>query len=91
MLINEVASLGLARIMSEFSIIAAYTKTAIDGLSKQISALGEGLQNAAPEKAGVPNKSVQYLLKIAEILAKLAEDCNKFLPPPPSQNSPPKP
>lgn len=88
MLISKVDSLGLARIMSELAIIAASAKTTINSLAKQIYALGEGLQNAAPEKAGVPNKSVQYLLSVAESLDKIAEECDKFLSLPASDSHP---
>lgn len=80
MLINKVDSLRLATIMSELALIAASAKTTIESLAHQIYALGEGLQNAAPEKAGVPNKSVQYLLDIAESLGKVAEQYDRFLP-----------
>jgi len=75
--------------MSDTRVIAASAKTTIHSLAKQVSALGEGLQNAAPEKAGVPNKSVQYLLEAADCLAKIAEECDKFLSLP--QSSQPKP
>ncbi len=88
MLISEVDFLGLARIMSDTRIIAASAKTTIHGLAKQVYALGEGLQNAAPEKAGVPNKSVQYLLGVAESLGKIAEECDKFLSSSPSSPKP---
>lgn len=88
MLIDKVDSLGLAQIMSELAIIAASTKTTLHSLAKQVYALGEGLQNAAPEKAGVPNKSVQYLLDIAESLGKIAERCDQLET---SQGSRPKP
>lgn len=71
---------GIVIIMSDVTIIAASTKNSLLELSKQTSALGIGLQNAAPgEKLGKPNNSVQYLLETSESLAKIAEECDAFL------------
>lgn len=77
---NEFYQTGIVILMSEIAILAASVKSSLLEISKQASALGIGLQNAAPgEKLGMPNNSVQYLLEISEVLAKLAEECNLFL------------
>lgn len=66
--------------MSEMAIIAASMKSTLKEIAKQATALGTGLQNAAPgDKTGAPNNSVQYLLSIAENLGKIAEECDKLL------------
>ena len=64
-----------AIIMSDSDILAATVKSALREIAKQASALGVGLQNAAPgDKTDKPNNSVQYLLNIADELAKIADD-----------------
>ena len=65
--------------MSDIAIIAASVQATLKEIAKQASALGTGLQNAAPgEKAGTPNNSIQYLLSTAENIAKVAEECGKL-------------
>jgi hypothetical protein len=67
--------------MSDTAILAASVKITLLEIAKQASALGVGLQNAAPgEKTGVPNNSVQYLLNISTNITKIAADCEKFQP-----------
>lgn len=71
---------GMVIIMTDIAILAASIKTTLLEVSKQASALGVGLQNAAPaDKSGTPNNSVQYLLEVSENLSKLAELCDKLL------------
>lgn len=66
--------------MSELMIWAATVKTTLREIAKQASALGTGLQNAAPgDKSGVPNNSVQYLVDTAEQLDQVAEEIEKML------------
>lgn len=66
--------------MSELAIITASMQGTLKEIAKQASALGTGLQNAAPgDKLGTPNNSVQYLLAIAETLDQVAEECGKLL------------
>lgn len=63
-------------VMSDLAILAASVKTTLLDIAKQASALGVGLQNAAPgDKLGVPNSSVQYLLETSELLTKIANEC----------------
>lgn len=86
MLINESIICQHSRmyIMSELAIIAALAKTTFMEVSKQASALANGLQNAAPsgEKVSMsPNKSIQYLLDTSEGLLKSGEECESFLTP----------
>lgn len=65
--------------MTDLAIIRATAKTSLLEIAKQATALGNGLQNAAPgDRAGAPNNSVQYLLSIADSLTKTAEDCEKL-------------
>jgi len=65
--------------MSDIAIIAASVQATLKEIAKQASALGTGLQNAAPgEKAGTPNNSIQYLLSTAENIAKVSEECGKL-------------
>lgn len=59
-------------VMSDTDILAATIKSTLSEIAKQASALGVGLQNAAP--GDKPNHSVQYLLSIADELSKLAND-----------------
>ena len=67
-------------LMTDLALITASTKGTLVEISKQASALGIGLQNAAPgDKAGMSNASVQYLLESSEGLVKIAEACNKIL------------
>lgn len=76
---------GVVLVMSDLAIIAASAKTTLTEIAKQASALATGLQNVAPgDKTGTPNNSVQYLFGISESLAKIAEECGKFLKSPPS-------
>lgn len=78
--LNECSFLSGKYIMSEMAIIAASMKSTLKEIAKQATALGTGLQNAAPgDKTGAPNNSVQYLLSVAENLAKIAEECDKLL------------
>lgn len=73
-------SVGAVVIMSDIMIVAASVKSTILEIAKQSSALGTGLQNAAPgEKTGTPNNSVQYLLSTADDLTKIAEELEKLL------------
>ena len=66
-----------AVVMSDVDILAATVKTSLREIAKQASALGVGLQNAAPgDKGETPNNSVQYLLGIAEELANIADECD---------------
>jgi len=66
--------------MTDIAIITATAKDSLLDIAKQSSALGIGLQNAAPgDKTGTPNNSVQYLLDISEELLQLAEECDKLL------------
>ena len=67
-------------VMSEMDILTATLKTTLREIAKQAAALGTGLQNAAPgDKTEKPNKSVQYLLGIADELEKKAEECEALL------------
>lgn len=87
---EEIQYLNLTRaaiVMSDTDILAATIKSALREVAKQASALGVGLQNVAPgDKGDKPNNSVQYLLTIADELAKLADDNDL----PPSESSPDK-
>lgn len=66
-------------VMSDTDILAATVKSTLHEIAKQASALGVGLQNAAPgDKNDTPNNSVQYLISIGEELVKAAEDSNSF-------------
>ena len=70
---------GVVVAMSDAAIVAASVKLALTDIAKQASALGSGLQNAAPgDKTGTPNNSVSYLLAISDHLSKIAEECGKF-------------
>lgn len=79
MLINKTdfRPAGLVIIMSDLTILAASTKAALLEIAKQASALGLGLQNAAPSMP-TPNNSVLYLLEIAEELEGIAKRCDNF-------------
>ncbi len=71
---------GVVVIMSDTAIFAASAKSSLLEIAKQATALGVGLQNAAPgDKAGMPNPSIQYLLDVSEVLTKIAEDCNQIM------------
>jgi hypothetical protein len=64
-----------AIVMGDTDILEATIKSTLREIAKQASALGIGLQNAAPgDKGDAPNNSVQYLLTIADELAKMAEE-----------------
>lgn len=66
--------------MSELAIWAATIKTSLRDIGKQASALGTGLQNAAPgDKTGAPNNSVQYLTETSEQLEHVVEQIEKML------------
>lgn len=66
-------------VMSDTDILAVTVRNALREIAKQASALGMGLQNAAPgDKGDTPNQSVQYLLGIAEEIAKAADDNDAF-------------
>lgn len=84
---EEMQYLHLTRaaiVMSDTDILAATIKSSLRDVAKQASALGVGLQNAAPgDKSDAPNNSVQYLLTIADEIAKLADDNDL----PPSESS----
>lgn len=65
--------------MSSLPVIRATVETVLRDIAKQSQALGIGLQNAAPgEKIGASNKSVDYLLAIADALNQYAEQCRKY-------------
>jgi hypothetical protein len=77
---TEFYQTGIVIIMSDLAIVAASLKNTLLEISKQASALGVGLQNAAPgEKVGAANNSVQYLLETSKGIAKIAEGCGEFL------------
>lgn len=70
-----------ANVMSDTDILEATIKSTLREIAKQASALGIGLQNAAPgDKGDTPNNSVQYLLTIADELAKVAEENDSSQP-----------
>ncbi len=70
--------------MSDIAIIAGFARTTLLEVAKQASALGVGLQNAAPgDKGHAPNKSVQYLLEIHDYLTEKAVELEAFLVPTP--------
>lgn len=78
MLTYERPRTGAIFIMSDLTILAGSVKTTLLEIAHHASALGTGLQNAAPgDKTGTPNNSVQYLLGISESLLKIAEECEK--------------
>lgn len=77
MLTNDLPQTGKIYIMSDLIILAASVKTTLLEIARNASALGVGLQNAAP--GGTPNNSVQYLLTISETLVKYAEECERQL------------
>ena len=66
--------------MSDAMVLAASIKTSLLEIAKQAAALGSGLQNAAPgdKNASAPNNSVTYLLKTAENITRIAEECGKL-------------
>ena len=72
--------------MSEAKIMAAKMRADYQKIAKQVRALGEGLQNAAPSGSSA---SVDYLLAIAEKLEGISQECqntiddNSFRPPKP--------
>lgn len=80
MLIKESISYQIgAPVMSDVAIVAATAKVTLSEISRQSSALGIGLQNAAPgDKPGTPNNSVQYLFAISEALNKIAAECDSL-------------
>lgn len=78
MLTNDLPKTGAIYIMSDLTILAASVKTTLLEIARHASALGTGLQNAAPgERTGAPNNSVQYLITISETLTKYAEECER--------------
>lgn len=82
MLISENLPLktGMVIVMSDLAILTVSTKKSLLEVAKQSSALGIGLQNAAPgDKTGTPNNSVQYLLETAESLRKIAQQCDALI------------
>ena len=65
--------------MSDMDVLTATVKSTLQEIGKQASALGTGLQNAAPsDKAEKPNNSVQYLLGISDVLVKVADECDEL-------------
>jgi hypothetical protein len=67
-------SVRMGVIMSDLRILMVSATGSFLEIARQANALGTGLQNAAPgDKAGTPNSSVQYLLKISEVLTELAK------------------
>lgn len=73
---------GAVSVMSDVAILAASAKVTLLEVVKQTNALATGLLNAAPgNKTGAPNETVLYLQSISEVLAKIAEECDKLLPP----------
>lgn len=83
MLINDLRlyqSIGAVIVMSDIAILTASTRQTLVELAKQASALSLGLQNAMPgDKAGAPNKSVQYLAEIAEYLTAMVVRCDAIV------------
>lgn len=70
---------GVVIVMTDIAIVAASVKTTLLEIAKQASALGVGLQNAAPgDKTGTPNKSVQYLLEASDHMTEIAAKCEKL-------------
>ncbi|HEU5280974.1 MAG TPA: type IVB secretion system protein IcmQ [Gammaproteobacteria bacterium] len=64
-------------LMGDIAHQATSTKQALLELAKQVNALGEGLQHAAPsDKTDTPNPSIEYLLAMAEVLNELAVECD---------------
>lgn len=65
-------------IMSDAVVLAASFKTSLLEIARQASALGNGLQNAAPGGPATPNSSVSYLLGAAENITRIAAECGKL-------------
>jgi hypothetical protein len=66
--------------MIEIAVLAVSIKSTLHEIAKQSSALGVGLQNAAPgEKVGTPNNTIQYLLETSDNLNQKADECDKIL------------
>jgi hypothetical protein len=68
----------VARYMSDTAILVSSMRMSLLEIAGQAEALGMGLQNAAPDKAGIPNNSVSYLLGISSSLKNIAEECEKL-------------
>ncbi|OGT38575.1 MAG: hypothetical protein A3F11_04800 [Gammaproteobacteria bacterium RIFCSPHIGHO2_12_FULL_37_14] len=65
--------------MIDIAQLISTTTISLNELSKQTTALGTGLQNAAPgNKNGNPSNSVQYLLDISDALADIAKKCEEL-------------
>lgn len=80
---------GVVAIMSELAILTESVRSTLLDVSGQAAKLGTGLMNAAPgDKGGVPNPSIQYLIAIADELAKCAEQCEKLSSVPSSDTRP---
>ena len=58
--------------VAEANPLITATKSVLHDIAKHASALGTGLQNAAPPQEGGPSKSISYLTEIA---AQLQETC----------------
>jgi hypothetical protein len=80
MMISNKHYYGTVIAMSELTILSASVKSTLHDIARQASALGVGLQNAAPgdKSNATPNNSVQYLVAIADHLQKVAEACEKL-------------
>lgn len=67
--------------MTDISTVIVSTESSFMDVAKQASGLAIGLQNAAPGDKinSPPNKSVQYLFDIAEVLNVLTGKCKKLL------------
>lgn len=79
-----------AVVMTDLAIVTASTKSGLHEIASQATGLAVGLQNAAPsDKLNTSNKSIQYLFDVADCLEKLAEECEKLLPPESKRSSRP--
>lgn len=65
--------------MSDVALVVVMTKSILTEIAKQSSALGTGLQNAAPGDKTKPNLSIQYLLDISDSLSQLATKCGDLM------------
>lgn len=65
--------------MTDIAVIAESIETTLLDVAKQAATLATGLQNVAPhDKAATPNKSVQYLFEIADVLTDAAEKVKRL-------------
>jgi hypothetical protein len=65
--------------MSDDSALVALVQSTLTEIAKQSSALGHGLQIAAPaDRASTANNSIDYLLSVAEALTSAASECGKL-------------